>query len=46
MNKLKDTLLKTLKAKDDLLEVDCIALEEAEEARWLFTYMEFQEQMK
>jgi hypothetical protein len=46
MNKLKDTLLKTLKAKDELLEVDCIALEEAEEARWLFTYMEFQEQMK
>jgi len=46
MDKLKDTLLKTLKEKDELLEVDCIALEEAEEARWLFTFMQFQEQMK
>ena len=46
MEKLKDVLLKTLKEKDELLEVDCIALEEAEEARWLFTFMEFQEQMK
>lgn len=46
MEKLKDMLLKTLKEKDELLEVDCIALEEAEEARWLFTFNEFQEQMK
>lgn len=46
MEKLKETLLTTLKEKDDLLEVDCIALEEAEEAKWLFTFMQFQEEMK
>lgn len=46
MEKLKDMLLRTLKEKDELLEVDCIALEEAEEARWLFNFNEFQEQMK
>lgn len=46
MEKLTELLLKTMKEKDSLLEVECIALEEAEEARWLFTFMEFQEQMK
>ena len=46
MEMLTDLLLKTMKEKDSLLEVECIALEEAEEARWLFTFMEFQEQMK
>ena len=46
MKKLSDLLMSTMKEKDNLLEVECIALEEAEEARWLFTFMEFQEQMK
>jgi hypothetical protein len=46
MGKLTELLLKTMKEKDALLEIECISLEEAEEARWLFTFMEFQEQMK
>jgi hypothetical protein len=46
MGKLTELLQKTMKEKDALLEIECIALEEAEEARWLFTFMEFQEQMK
>jgi len=48
MDKLSDALVRTMKEKGDsqFLEVECIPLEEGEEARWLFTYMEFQSQMK
>jgi len=46
MDKVTDLLVSTMKEKEGGLEIECIALEEAEEARWLFTFMEFQEQMK
>eukprot|EP00566_Odontella_aurita_P015127 CAMPEP_0113571676 /NCGR_PEP_ID=MMETSP0015_2-20120614/25683_1 /TAXON_ID=2838 /ORGANISM="Odontella" /LENGTH=354 /DNA_ID=CAMNT_0000474647 /DNA_START=166 /DNA_END=1230 /DNA_ORIENTATION=- /assembly_acc=CAM_ASM_000160 len=39
-------LMKVKNESDLPLELECIALEEGEEARWLFTYMEFQSQMK
>jgi len=35
-----------MKNKDKTLALECIALEESEEANWLFTFMEFQQQMK
>mmetsp|Transcript_2717 Transcript_2717/g.3962 ORF Transcript_2717/g.3962 Transcript_2717/m.3962 type:complete len:273 (-) Transcript_2717:230-1048(-) len=46
MEKLSDLLVTTMKEKEKGLEIECIALEESEEARWLFTFMEFQAQMK
>mmetsp|Transcript_9677 Transcript_9677/g.13682 ORF Transcript_9677/g.13682 Transcript_9677/m.13682 type:complete len:276 (+) Transcript_9677:189-1016(+) len=46
MDKLADLLVTTMKDKEKGLEIECIALEESEEARWLFTFMEFQAQMK
>lgn len=46
MDKVGNLVAKTMKEKEGGLEIECIALEEAEEARWLFTYMEFQAQMK
>lgn len=46
MEKLSNLLLQKMNEKGSNLELECIALEEAEEVRWLFTFMEFQEQMK
>lgn len=47
MEKFSDDLVRLLKEKESqYMEVECIPLEESEEARWLFTYMEFQSQMK
>ena len=46
MDKLSTLLLQKMNEKGNGLELECIALEESEEARWLFTFMEFQEQMK
>jgi len=47
MDKFSDDLVRLLKEKESqYMEVECIPLEESEEARWLFTYMEFQSQMK
>ena len=49
MEKMSKGLVRIMKEKDGSgvpLEVDCIALEEKEEARWLFTFMQFQSQMK
>jgi len=48
MEKYSDELVRIIKEKDSsqYLDVECIPLEEAEEARWLFTFMEFQTQMK
>lgn len=49
MERTGEEVVRMMKAKDESgapLEVECIALEEGEEARWLFTYMEFQSQMK
>mmetsp|Transcript_9693 Transcript_9693/g.17640 ORF Transcript_9693/g.17640 Transcript_9693/m.17640 type:complete len:286 (-) Transcript_9693:266-1123(-) len=46
MDKLSGLLVSTILEKDTGLEIECIALEEAEEAKWLFTFMEFQSQMK
>lgn len=46
MEKLSALLLQKMHEMESGLELECIALEEAEEARWLFTFMEFQAQMK
>ena len=47
MEKVSSLLLSTIKDNEDgSLEVECIALEEPEEATWLFTFMEFHSQMK
>ena len=46
MDKLSTLLLQKMNEREGGLELDCIALEETEEARWLFTFMEFQAQMK
>lgn len=46
MDKLSDMLIENMKSKETLLEVQCIPLEDTEEARWLFTFMEFRAQMK
>jgi hypothetical protein len=46
MSKLSALLLQKMNDMESGLELECIALEEAEEARWLFTFMEFQAQMK
>lgn len=47
MKKVSSMMLSTMKEKEGgSLEVDCIALEEPEEATWLFTFMEFHAQMK
>jgi hypothetical protein len=46
MEQLSILLVNTMKEKETGLEIECIALEEAEEAKWLFTFMEFQSQMK
>jgi hypothetical protein len=46
MQKLSTLLLQKMNEMESGLELECIALEEAEEARWLFTFMEFQAQMK
>jgi hypothetical protein len=46
MQKLSTVLLQKMNEMESGLELECIALEEAEEARWLFTFMEFQAQMQ
>lgn len=46
MDKFSDMLISNMKANENMLEVQCIPLEETEEARWLFTFMEFRAQMK
>ena len=35
-----------LKKKNADLEIQCVALEDAEEAKWLYNFLEFMEQMK
>jgi len=45
MEKLSEHLTRLIKEKETV-EVECIGLEEPDEARWLFTFMEFQTQMK
>lgn len=46
MDVLSNRLITTMKETESGLEVECIALEEREESRWLFNFMEFQSQMK
>lgn len=46
MEKLADMVVKTMKEKESGIEIECIALEEQDEARWLFTFLEFRTQMK
>lgn len=46
MTRFSTRLVEKMRAKDESLEVHCVALREAEEARWLFTFLEFQTQMK
>ena len=48
MEKFSDDIVRIMHEKDSnqFLDVECIPLEESEEARWLFTFMEFQSQMK
>lgn len=48
MEKYSNDLVRIIKEKESsqYLDVECIPLEESEEARWLFTFMEFQTQMK
>uniref|UniRef100_A0A7S2HFB1 Uncharacterized protein n=1 Tax=Helicotheca tamesis TaxID=374047 RepID=A0A7S2HFB1_9STRA len=46
MEKLSSLLLEKLKAKETDLCVECITLEDQEEARWLYTFLEFSQQMK
>lgn len=46
MEILSTRLVTSMKEMEGALEVECIALEDNEEARWLFTFMEFQSQMK
>jgi hypothetical protein len=35
-----------LKKSNADLEIQCVALEDAEEAKWLYNFLEFMEQMK
>lgn len=45
MDKMSDNLIQAMKDKDKALALECIPLDEREEAHWLFTYIEFQNQM-
>lgn len=46
MEKLVIVLPRKIKAREGGLEIECIALDDKEQARWLFTFLEFQSQMK
>lgn len=46
MERMAEKLVHCMKEKDATLALECIPLDESEEAHWLFTFMEFQAQMK
>mmetsp|Transcript_38374 Transcript_38374/g.57477 ORF Transcript_38374/g.57477 Transcript_38374/m.57477 type:complete len:258 (-) Transcript_38374:435-1208(-) len=46
MEKLSSLLLDKIKVRESDLAVECITLEDQEEARWLYTFLEFSQQMK
>jgi hypothetical protein len=45
MSEIVPEKMKLKKGNGDL-EIQCVALEDAEEAKWLYNFLEFMEQMK